>query len=397
MPYIQISDVSDCLPEPAHDRDARPGSSRSSADHRRSPTKLDARTAELQEKNERYALVSQAVAEGIYDWDIVTNALWVSPRLIEIFGLTGEGLSAADWNARVHPDDFEHYRTALRDCFKAVTARLHCEYRIQLTNGEYRWVEDHGLPTRDGTGRAVRLVGAVSDITERKEAEQALREALERQTATAQILEVINRSPGNLAPVFEAMVERAVQLCEADEAAVRSFDGKLLHLVAAHGEPDALEKLRELGPSNLSRPGRPARLYHPFTRGERVVHIADVRETEAFRTKPHRAQTAPTSKYSHLARGGAAPRGHAPRRHQRPSARSPAVLRKADCAARKFRGAGGHRDGERAAARRIAASAPTNWPRATANSASASNISPPRSTCSRRCRPRRAIRSRCST
>ena len=109
------------------------------------------------------------------------------------------------------------------------------------------------------------------------------REALEQQTATAHILEVINRSPGNLAPVFEAMVERAVELCQADEAAVRSFDGKLLHLVAAHGEPDVLDKLRELGPSDLSRPGG---LYDPFTRGERVVHIADVRETEAFRTKP---------------------------------------------------------------------------------------------------------------
>ena len=48
---------------------------------------LDERTAELQEKDERYALVSQAVAEGIYDWDIAANALWVSPRLIEIFGL----------------------------------------------------------------------------------------------------------------------------------------------------------------------------------------------------------------------------------------------------------------------------------------------------------------------
>ena len=112
------------------------------------------------------------------------------------------------------------------------------------------------------------------------------REALEQQTATTQILEVINRSPGNLAPVFEAMVERAVQLCEADEAAVRSFDGKRLHLVAAHGEPGVVEKLRELGPSDLSRPGRPVGLYDPFTRGERVVHIADVRETDAFRNSP---------------------------------------------------------------------------------------------------------------
>ena len=109
------------------------------------------------------------------------------------------------------------------------------------------------------------------------------REALDQQTATAEVLQVINSSPGDLTSVFDAMVERAVRLCEADEAAVRTFDGKLLHLVAAHGEPDVLDKLRELGPSDLSRPGG---LYDPFLGGERVVHIADVRETETFRNKP---------------------------------------------------------------------------------------------------------------
>src|SRR5258707_797953 len=86
---------------------------------------LEARDAALRANEERYALVSQAVAEGVYDWDIEHNALWVSPRLIEIFGLTGVTLRAADWNERIHQDDFDLYRTALRDCFKAVTTRLH--------------------------------------------------------------------------------------------------------------------------------------------------------------------------------------------------------------------------------------------------------------------------------
>src|SRR5204863_2731379 len=80
----------------------------------------EAATAEaLRAKEERHALVTQAVAEGIYDWNIDTNALWVSPRLIQIFGLTRGSVSAADWNQRIHPDDFEHYRTNLRECFRA--------------------------------------------------------------------------------------------------------------------------------------------------------------------------------------------------------------------------------------------------------------------------------------
>jgi PAS domain S-box-containing protein len=150
--------------------------------------RLESSTAELSENKERYALVSQAVAEGVYDWNIERNALWVSPRLIEIFGLQGPGRSAADWNARVHPDDFENYRAALRNCFKGATARLVCEYRIRLTNGEYRWVEDHGLPVQGAGGRVVRLVGAVGDITERKETERALRASEERHALAMQAI-----------------------------------------------------------------------------------------------------------------------------------------------------------------------------------------------------------------
>jgi GAF domain-containing protein len=105
-------------------------------------------------------------------------------------------------------------------------------------------------------------------------------EALEQQTATAEVLQVINASPGDLAPVFDAMVERAMRLCEADEAAVRTFDGQVLHLVAAHGEPETTEQLRQLGPSHVNG------LYEPLAHGESVIHIADVRETDAFREVP---------------------------------------------------------------------------------------------------------------
>jgi hypothetical protein len=105
-------------------------------------------------------------------------------------------------------------------------------------------------------------------------------EALDQQTATAEVLQVINSSPGDLNPVFEVMVERAAHRCEADEAAVRSFDGEFLHLLTTHGtDPSALERPRGLGPTEL------VGLYEPFANGTAVVHYVDGAAAMELRTK----------------------------------------------------------------------------------------------------------------
>jgi PAS domain S-box-containing protein len=110
------------------------------------------------------------------------------------------------------------------------------------------------------------------------------REALEQQTATAEVLGVINSSPGDLRPVFEAMVERAVRLCAADEALVRTFDGERLRLAAVHGAPGEAETLRQLGPATLSG------MYEFLARDQSVSHVADVRETAAYQMPLGRAR-----------------------------------------------------------------------------------------------------------
>ena len=103
------------------------------------------------------------------------------------------------------------------------------------------------------------------------------REALDQQTATAEVLQVINASPGDLSPVFDAMIRKAVPLCGAAQGSLRIFDGEALHLAAWHGDPRFVDRARELGPI-VPRPGHPM---EPLLRGERVIHLADAKEAAA--------------------------------------------------------------------------------------------------------------------
>ena len=114
-----------------------------------------------------------------------------------------------------------------------------------------------------------------------------LSESLDQQTATAEILQTINESPGDLTPVFDTMVESAMRLCQADYGHVYSYDGKLLHLVAAHGDPGYVNWIKESGP----RTPEGSLTFTRILEGEPLVHLADISKDVSYRAGNQRAKT----------------------------------------------------------------------------------------------------------
>ena len=105
------------------------------------------------------------------------------------------------------------------------------------------------------------------------------REALERQTATAEVLQVINSSPGNLTPVFDVMLEKATRLCEAARGQLATYDGEFFRFVAAHGDTAFVAAQLAYGP----QPPTWGVTWPRIVRGERVVHFADVMDSDLYR------------------------------------------------------------------------------------------------------------------
>ena len=178
------------------------------------------------------------------------------------------------------------------------------------------------------------------------------REALEQQTATAEVLQVINSSPGDLAPVFDAILEKAHALCGASSGGLVVFEDDKYKGVAVRGEPEFIEYWRQLGWIRVPG-GNDNLLLQRLRRGE-LVHIADATVNDGSeRSESYRrlvelsgARTlilVPLCKDDALL--GAIT---AFRQEDRPFTDKQIAL------LAEFRGAGGDRDGERAADHRDA-------------------------------------------
>ncbi len=130
----------------------------------------------LRASEERYALAAQSVNDGLWDWDLKTNEVYFSQRWKAMLGCEDAdiGNTPFEWFRRVHPDDLAQVQSALQEHLEGRTATFESEHRMRHKDRGYRWVLSRGLAVRNGEGRPYRMVGAQSDTTQRKLAEEQL-------------------------------------------------------------------------------------------------------------------------------------------------------------------------------------------------------------------------------
>jgi len=130
----------------------------------------------LLESELRWKFALESGGDGVWDWDLSTGKVFLSPRCIEILGFSE--LDKVDyyrnWEATIHPEDLERMNAELNAHLNQQSKRFSNEHRARHVDGEYRWILTRGLVvSRDPAGKALRMIGTQTDITGRKQLQWA--------------------------------------------------------------------------------------------------------------------------------------------------------------------------------------------------------------------------------
>ncbi|MDF5708596.1 MAG: PAS domain-containing protein [Nostoc sp. S4] len=198
----------------------------------------------LQEGRQRYQLLAEASPACIFYTDADGNVLYFNQRWSEITGCMIEESLGRGWVNAVHPDDREQLLLAWN---RVITTGIkhNYEHRYLRDDGTIVWVICQALPEFADDGEVKGYIGMITDITERKLAEEALRESAERERAIAQVIQRM-RQTLDLETIFAATTQELRQVLNCDRVAVYRFDpnwnGKFISESVAEGWISLLEE-----------------------------------------------------------------------------------------------------------------------------------------------------------
>jgi diguanylate cyclase (GGDEF)-like protein/PAS domain S-box-containing protein len=130
----------------------------------------------LRDSEARYALAAQGANDGLWDWDLRSNRIFLSTRWKTMlgYGESAVGDDPEEWFQRIHPEDADQVRAQVAGHLAGASESFESEHRIRHDDGGYRWVLSRGLAVRDDQNRPIRMAGSQTDITERKRAQDRL-------------------------------------------------------------------------------------------------------------------------------------------------------------------------------------------------------------------------------
>jgi diguanylate cyclase (GGDEF)-like protein/PAS domain S-box-containing protein len=208
-------------------------------------SRIEKAEAALREREQRIALALNGSNDGLWHWNLVTDATYYSPRLNELleYGMDEIKGTIFAFLELVHPDDRSRVRQAL-DEHRGDRRPFETELRLRLKSGEHRWFRARGREEFDATGRAMSMAGSMTDITDRKLAEAASSRHAMQQGLIAELGQFALKNPplNELASHAIAVVTRglAAEFCRL---LVAEADDKSLMLMGAEGwEPDWIAK-----------------------------------------------------------------------------------------------------------------------------------------------------------
>ncbi len=143
----------------------------------------------LQQSLERFEIVARATNDVVYDWNLATDQLWWNDNFRTVFGHEPHEVGAYvdSWTSRIHPDDGEFVRGDRKAAIEGGYKSWSGEYRFRRKDGSYAVVFDRGMVMRDSAGRPVRMIGAMVDVSARKEAERKMALHTQRQEIIARL------------------------------------------------------------------------------------------------------------------------------------------------------------------------------------------------------------------
>ncbi len=131
-----------------------------------------------QDMEQRYALAFRTTHDGLWDWNLETKEIHLSPSWKTMLGFAQDGrvgVHSEEWLGKIHANDARGLLAKLSDHLDGRTGEFDGEHRMRHPDGNYRWIHTRGVAIRDGEGRAVRLIGSQADITAHKRAENLRR------------------------------------------------------------------------------------------------------------------------------------------------------------------------------------------------------------------------------